>query len=194
MHLIDYLDMKWISVFLLCFLSLDASAGFVEVGISGNYRKSSIDANNYQESLSYTGSLTYYFWEMSAIEMSYTNGISNASVKPGTDARTDTITGFELTGLDFILTLADRESVVQPYVKVGGAYIKKKIVKRTEGIADTRDGGSSEGLVPSAGVGFKIKFTKELSLKVGVDAWTSPPKQEPVIVDFAGRVGLSWMF
>lgn len=185
--------MKWILSSLLCFFSLPAAAGFIELGVSGNYRKSSIDKDNYQESLSYTGSLTYYFWEMSAVELSYTNGVSNASVKPGNDPRTDTITGFELTGLDFILTLGDRESVVQPYVKVGGAYIKKKIVKRTEGF-DTRDGGSSEGLVPSAGVGFKVKFTRELSLKVGVDAWTSPPKQQPVIVDFAGRVGLSWMF
>lgn len=184
---------KWTLSLLLCFISSQAFAGFVELGISGNYRKSSIDRDNYQESLSYTGSLTYYFWEMSALEFSYTNGVSNAVVHPVGDSRTNTITGFELMGLDFILTLAEREAILQPYVKVGGAYIKKKIIKRTQGL-DDRDGGSSEGLVPSAGLGFKVKLTKELSLKVGVDAWTSPPKQQPVIVDLAGRVGLSWMF
>lgn len=185
--------LKRILAILLCCASAQAAAGFIELGVSGNYRKSSIDRDNYQESLSYTGSLTYYFWEMSALEFSYTNGVSNAVVKPPNDIKTNTITGFELMGLDFILTLGDREAVLQPYVKIGGAYIKKKIIKRSPGL-DDRDGGSSEGLVPSAGVGFKVKITKELSLKVGVDAWTSPPKQQPVIVDFAGRVGLSWMF
>ena len=184
---------KRILTILLCCVSLEAYAGFIELGVSGNYRKSSIDRDNYQESLSYTGSLTYYFWEMSALELSYTNGVSNAVVNPPNDLRTNTITGFELLGLDFILTLGDREAVLQRYVKIGGAYIRKKIIKRTA-TQDDRDGGSSEGLVPSAGVGFKFKLTKELSLKVGVDAWTSPPKQQPVIVDFAGRVGLSWMF
>ena len=38
--------------------------------------------------------------------------------------------------------------------------------------------------------------TKELSVKLGLDAWTSPlgKKDQPVVVDYAGRAGISWMF
>lgn len=44
---------------------------FVELGANANYRRSAFDSNNYQELISYTGSISYYFMEMSAIELSY---------------------------------------------------------------------------------------------------------------------------
>lgn len=171
-----------------------ASAGYVEVGASGNYRISKIDDDNKQELISYTGSISYYFWELSAIELSYTQGRQVVTTKfPGETAHSITTTFFELFGLDLVLTFADKQSSFQPYVKVGGAYMSKQIVREIEGISrDKVD--APEGLVPSAGIGFRLKFTNALSLKVGVDGWTSPPDHDPVTVDYAGRAGLSWMF
>lgn len=180
----------------ICLWSPFASAGFVEIGATGNYRISRLDSDNYQEMVSYTGSISYYFWEMSALELSYTEGRQVVVVKvpnDPTDNKTTITTTFQLAGLDLVLTLANKQSTLQPYVKLGGAYMHKEFVREVETLGSTKL-PSVSGVVPSAGLGFKVKITDGLSFKVGVDAWTSPPDKEPVIVDYAGRAGVSWMF
>lgn len=170
-----------------------AHAGYIEIGTSGNYRISKIDEDNKQEMISYTGSVSYYFWELSALELSYTKGSQVVTTKfPGDPARTISTTLFEMIGLDLVLTLADKEALLQPYIKGGVARISKVIVREIEGMS--RDQVETDPtVVPSAGVGFKVKFTKTLSLKVGVDAWKSSAGDTSVI-DYAGRAGISWMF
>lgn len=172
-----------------------AHAGYIEIGASGNYRISKIDDDNQQELISYTGSFSYYFWELSAVELSYTQGKQEVTAKfPGDTNRIVQTTMFEMMGADLVLTLADKESFLQPYIKGGAARIKKKIIRVVEGAG----GGTDEieldpSVVPSAGIGFKLKFTKTLSLKVGVDAWKSSSSDTDTI-DYAGRAGISWMF
>jgi hypothetical protein len=181
-------------ILLMALWSGAAQAGFVEIGASGNYRISRIDDNNKQELVSYTGSVSYYFWELSALELSYTQGQQVVTVQfEGETTRTTMTTFFELIGLDLVLTLADKQSMLQPYIKVGGAYLRKEIVRDVEGLGRTKM-DSPAGVVPSAGIGFKLRFTQTLSFKVGVDAWTSPLDREPVTIDYAGRAGISWMF
>lgn len=170
-------------------------AGFTEIGLTANYRRSAIDNNNYQESISYTTSVSYYFWENSALELSYTDGYSLLSVKSSDAAekRTTNETNFDLTGLDLVLSLASRQAPLQPYVKIGGAYMEKEVFRQNEG--DAKESIARQvGLVPSGGLGFKIGLTHTLALKFGVDAWTSPLTVKPLIVDYAGRAGFSWMF
>lgn len=174
-------------------LTPNASAGIFEVGGSGNYRISRLDKDNYQEMTSYTGSVSYYFWEMSALELSYTEGEQIVVLKIPTENKTTTTTIFKMAGLDLVITLASKESVIQPYIKAGGAYITKDMYREVETVGMDRL-PSQKGLVPSAGAGIKIKFTNTMSLKVGVDAWTSPSNQKPTTIDYAGRAGLSWMF
>lgn len=183
---------KKISSVAIALFSISASAGFIELGASGNYRISRINTDNYQELISYTGSLAYYFWEMSAIELSYTQGSQVVVVTPDPTSRTKITTFFELIGADLVLTLADKQSFFQPYIKAGGAYTKKVIVREVINQSDRIP--SRDGLVPSAGLGFKLNFTNAFSIKVGVDAWSSPPGQDPVTVDYAGRGGISWIF
>lgn len=143
--------------------------------------------------VSYTGSLSYYFWEMSALELSYTEGTQVVVLSIPGDNKNVVTTQFRIIGGDLVLTLADKDSLLQPYVKVGGAYMTKKITREIQTVgSDHLDAPS--GLVPSAGVGFKIKISQGLSIKVGVDAWTSPPEKKPVTVDYAGRAGISWLF
>ncbi len=170
-------------------------AGFIEIGGSGNYRISQLNEDNYQKSLSYTGSISYYFWEMSALELSYTQGTQVSVLKiSDTDSKTTTTTYFEMSGLDLVLTLADKQSIFLPYIKGGGAYIVKKMESQVEGFAP-KPAQPVYGAVPSAGVGFKIKLTQALSFKAGVDGWRSPPgNSKKAIWDYAGRAGLSWMF
>lgn len=181
-----------LSLLLTLLTSQTASAGFTELSATANYRKSSIDENNYQESVSYVGSIAYYFWELSALELSYTNGQSTISVQPIGDIKTLTTTDFELTGLDLVFTLAARDDLLQPYIKIGGAYLKKRIVEQPDGLA-AQVVASQDGLAPSAGVGIKIQVAKDFFIKAGVDAWSSPLKVTPIIVDYAARAGVSWL-
>lgn len=177
---------------ILCLTSHLAAAGFLELGATANYRRSTISDENYQESISYTGSISYYFWEMSAIEVSYTQGYSKLVVTPFGGDRSTTETDFSLLGLDLVLSFAGRKDMFQPYIKVGGAHISKEIYRQSaEGFSKVLIAEQS-GVVPSAGIGFKIKISERFSVKVGVDAWTSPLEEDPVTVDFAGRAGISW--
>ncbi|MCB0407496.1 MAG: hypothetical protein KDD34_04770 [Bdellovibrionales bacterium] len=184
---------RWIiGLFALFFSTPIAHAGFIELGTSANYRRSTIDSNNFQESISFTGSVAYYFWESSALELSYTEGYSQIVVTPIADSKTITETQFSLLGLDFVLSISGREDAFQPYLKMGGAVITKSIYRQIDGVTGKDKIAEQTGTVPSAGIGFKILLTKTFSIKIGVDAWTSPLNDDPVTIDYAGRAGLSW--
>lgn len=171
-----------------------AHAGVIEIGATGNYRESYLTEKTYQKSVSYTGSISYYFWEMSALELSYTRGTNISSLKISTtDQQTINTTYFEMVGMDLVLTLADKQSYFLPYIKGGGAYLAKEMENQREGTPMQKD--SLYGLVPSAGLGFKLRLSQNLSIKIGADAWTNPHKSgQDTVWDYAGRGGFSWLF
>lgn len=176
--------------------SASASAGFFELGASANYRYSGYDPNNYIQSLSYTASGSYYFGEMCAIEVNYTTGYSkqvSGGKGDALDPRETIEDNIELISTDLVLSFAARQDPFRPYIKLGGGYLIKDRYRRIN--EDNEDLiAHQEGLVPSGGFGLSIGLTPALSIKVGLDAWTSPPKIKPVIVDYAGRAGISWTF
>ncbi len=197
--------MKLRARFLLCAFvfvstlttSLVAKAGIWEVGASGSYRRQNIDVDAVDESQSLTGSLSYYLDEASAIELSYTDGISKRSIYPNSINGHITTATFKSIGLDFIYTFGQGQT--RPYIKAGGQYIlEKKITDQYVNNAGNYPPNpiqSTPALVPSVGAGFKIGLTAALSFKVGIDAWTSDGLSvQPVKIDYAGRAGLSWMF
>lgn len=175
-----------------------AAAGFLEIGASANYRSSGYDKNNFVQSLAYTATVSYYFWEMCAWELNYTTGFSKQVTKGPDpyDPRETVEDNIDLLSLDLVLSFAERTDMFRPYVKFGGGYLKKERFRQVDnGNNDPID--TQEGLVPSGGFGFALGLTKELSIKIGLDAWTSPiihRADEPLIVDYAGRAGISWMF
>lgn len=186
-------------IFILITPSVYASLN--EIGFTVNYRSSKIDEHNFQDSTSYTGSYSYYFGAMSAVELSYTKGLSRLSVKASeSEPQVVYKTEFEMIGLDFVLTLAGREAALQPYIKVGGAHVKKLIqVEAGDGGSQgTVDAGEQSGMVPSAGLGVKILLNKNFSIKAGLDAWTSPMNNndddKDLTIDYAARAGLSMVF
>lgn len=185
------------SVFAFVFGALlsHSAFAFVELSANANYRRSAFDSNNFQELISYTGSISYYFMEMSALELSYTNGYSELSVKSTnpSDSKYVNKTNFQLLALDLVVSFAERDEFFQPYIKLGGGYLKKEDFERVDD-GDTNLVSRDEGLVPSGGVGFRILITKGFALKFGLDAWTTPLHQDPVVVDFAGYAGVSWLF
>lgn len=175
-----------------------ATAGVWEVGLSGSYRRQNIDVSAVDEAQSLTGSLSYYLDEASALELSYTDGKSRRSISGDTDSHRTTV-NYRAVGLDFIYTVGKRESQVRPYLKVGAQYIlQKQIVDQYvfNGVAEpARTNDDNDSLVPSAGAGVRIGLTEALSLKAGIDAWSSRPlDQKPFDIDYAARLGLGWMF
>ena len=177
-------------------VSASAHAGYVEIGASANYRSSGYDPNNKVESLSYTASLSYYFWEMCAWELNYTTGYTKQVTKgPGaTDIKETVEDNIDLTSLDLVYSFAERQDFFRPYIKLGGGYLVKERFRQVNEDDKTRI-GKQMGLVPSGGLGAALNITKELNIKIGLEAWTTPKEPgQPVIVDMAGRAGISWMF
>jgi hypothetical protein len=188
--------MRALIFFVMAFAGLQAHAGFFELGASANYRYSGYDTNNFIQSLSYTASVSYYFWEMCAFEVNYTTGYSK-QVSGGTGTSMDpkeTIEdNIELTSGDIVISFAGRQDPFRPYVKLGGGYLIKDRYRQINQDSEKLI-AHQEGVVPSGGLGLAINLTQALNVKIGLDAWTSPLKVKPVIVDYAGRAGISWMF
>lgn len=174
-----------------------ARAGIWEIGASGSYRRQNIDVDAVDEAQSLTGSLSYYLDEASAIELSYTDGTSKRSITPNVTNGHITMSIYKAIGLDFIYTLGS--GTTRPYIKAGVLqFIEKKIVDQyrdSSGNWNPTTIESTPSLVPSVGIGFKMGLTTSLSLKAGIDASTSDSLAvQPVKIDYAARVGLSWMF
>jgi outer membrane protein W len=186
---------------LTAFLSpIMAHGGYFEVGASGNYRKSNIDQNAYDESGSLTGSMSYYLNEASAIELSYTDGQNKRAIGETQANGHVTRMFYKTLGMDFVYTLGPREATFRPYLKAGANYIlQKRIVDQYRdnngNLYEANIFEDEPGLVPSAGLGFRLGLTERLSLKMGVDAWTSrATNRGTVTVDYIGRTGLSVLF
>lgn len=187
--------MKWLVFLALGAASSQAFAGFFELGGSINYRSSGYDKNNYIESLTYTASGSYYFWEMCAWELNYTKGGSKQVTKGAAtiDPKTMVQDDLSMTSLDLVISFAGRQDPIRPYVKIGGGYLTKERYRKINDDAREKISGQ-DGMVPSGGLGLSVNVTKEFSIKLGVDAWTSPLDENPLVIDYAGRAGLSWIF
>lgn len=186
------------SLLLSLFAPSFAQAGFIEVGASGTYRKQNVGVDIFSESYSITGSLSYLFDEMSAIELSYTEGYGRTVVGATTNGATkELISTATMASLDFVYTFGDKGAVLRPYLKAGGGYlINKEITEVIVGFPN-RTYNEETGFVPSAGVGFRLALTQTLSFKAGVDGWSSQPigkENRNSKIDYAGRAGISWLF
>lgn len=183
--------------FALLFSSL-AQAGFVEVGASGTYRKSNVGADIFSESYSVTGSVSYLFDEMSAIELSYTEGYGRTVMGAASAGAVKQLSNHvTMASLDFVYTMGAKDAVLRPYIKAGAGYLlTKEVTEQVQGFAANTT-QEDTGFVPSAGIGFRLALTQTLSLKLGLDGWSSQPigKQNGSSkIDYAGRAGISWLF
>ncbi len=148
-------------------MSLSANAAFIELGGSMNYRSSGYDENNYIQSLTYTASASYYFWEMCAWELNFTKGSSKQVTKGSgaTDNKTTVQDLIELTSLDLVMSFASRQDPFRPYVKLGGGHLTKFV---TEKSTTTRARGflGKTALCRAEAFGLSLNVTKEFSIKL----------------------------
>src|SRR6185437_12069471 len=112
-----FLRFRFVFAFTFCILVCSAaSAGVMEVSASYGMHTSSIDQNDYTKSESLTGSVAWYFLEMSALELSYTEGIGTQSLQiPGDPGATVYYQTVQMLGLDLIYSFGSRDSLLQPF-------------------------------------------------------------------------------
>ncbi len=167
----------------------------MEVSTTYGTRSSSIDENNYTKSESWTGSFAWYFLEQSAIELSYTKGTAEQSLRSTDDAApTIYYSEFEMYGADLVVTLAPKGSFFQPFVRGGIAQLKKKMYREDPTGTITLYGEPVNEVVPSYGLGFKVFLTQTFSLKTSYDRWRSGSSADKEIWDEAIKGGVSWFF
>jgi Outer membrane protein beta-barrel domain len=172
-----------------------ASAGMMEISTSYSIRDSSIDDYNYTKNEAWTGSFAWYFLELSAIELSYTNGTAEQSLSPDNGTTVDKYYAkFEMYGADLVFTFAGKDSFLQPFIRGGVAYLNKKFYKEDTAGTVTNYGVPIEDTVPSYGAGFKIRITQGFSIKMSYDTWRSGNANDKDIWDEAIKAGVSWMF
>lgn len=172
---------------IILLISQAAWAGLFELSATGSYRKQHYDSTHNESMESVTGSLAYYFWEMTAFEMSYTVGNAE-QVQPEYTA----YQSFKAYGANLLLTMANRDSAFKPYLKVGAAYIIKDLRYDIPNFEPIRI--HKEGTAPTAGLGFKLMLTKQFGIKAGVEASSSPMNEDPVTYDFSASGGISLLF
>src|SRR4051812_28929209 len=112
---------KWILLPLLL-VGSQAFAGYVEISATGSYRTNTDNDYTYQRTQTLSGSVAYYFWEMSALELSYTDAINRSWGRTAISASDYIETSrIRLYGLDLIISLSGKQASFRPYIKVGGA-------------------------------------------------------------------------
>lgn len=187
--------MKKVSALLLTFLiSMTAlpSMAYTELGISYGSKKTTFDSNNYLDTESLTGSVSFYFLERLALELSYTDAKATRQEKASaSDPKRVTYQTSQVLGADLILTFADRRSLLQPYIKGGVARLKRTQEVSIEGY-QTYVLPVDDATVPSYGVGLKIALTESFNIKLSYDVWKTPIGDGNVSDDNSLRAGITW--
>jgi outer membrane protein W len=173
----------------MCFQST-AFALLTELGLSYSYQKKTYNANNYSQSESKGASVSLYFFEKLALELSYTDSFYESEESDTSSTRTvqQSTTVFDSS---LVYAIMDRKSIIQPYIKGGVAYIKKNSSVRylNSSVIPIPE---SNGWAPSYGAGLKFVLNERFSIKFGYDAWKTSLSDGTKSEDSALKAGLSW--
>ena len=170
-----------------------------ELGVSYAEKKTYFDINNYNNMASVTGSISFYFMEKLAVELSYTDAsiLREESIYNGTGLQQQTTLQKVLVyGSDLIVMLADRKAVVQPYVKGGLSQVKKTLTTKSSEVL-VYETSPINSISPSYGAGIKISLTEAFGIKLSYEAWRTESKDsngnKSTIEDTSIRAGLTWI-
>lgn len=177
--------------FAALFLTATSSSALVtEIGATYSYSKKTFNSMNYYQTEAKGASLSLYFIAKLALELNYTDQFYESQESDMNSTRIVQQSS-QIYGADLIYVFTDQQSLLQPYIKGGGAYIaKKKQVKYAN--ADVINIPTKDGIAPSYGVGLKFKLGDKFSIKVGYDVWQTPLDDGTKSDDTSFKAGLSW--
>ncbi|MBK9293141.1 MAG: hypothetical protein IPM57_01660 [Oligoflexia bacterium] len=183
-------------IFFLLFsfiFSSPALAGIYELSAVYNFKKTNYDASHYDAMEAGTASVAYYFWESMAVEISFTRGAAIQS-QPEFIVYQD-LTGY---GASILFSVNSQNTPFKPYLKGGAAYITK-ILRYYYPNTPAPNPVKTEGLSPTAGLGFKYMLSSQFGIKVGLDGSQTTTRdvasnQTSTNYDFAINAGISFLF
>lgn len=174
--------------------------GFLtELSTSYSQKKTYFNSDNYSNSESVTGSISFYFMEKLAVELSYTDATilrEETIVSSGGLQQQTSLQKVQVYGSDIIWMITDKRSVIQPYLKAGVAQIKKTSTTKSSDVL-VYEIDPINSMSPSYGAGLKISLTESFGLKLSYDAWRTESKDsngnKSTIEDSSIRAGVTWM-
>lgn len=161
-----------------------------ELGLSYSFQKKTFNASNYYQSDSKSASLSFYFLEKLALELSYTDGFYEGQESDSNSTRTIQ-QSTRMADASLIYMILDKKSIIQPYVKAGVANISKKQEIRYLN-ASVISIPESSGWAPSYGAGLKFVLSEKFSIRLGYDVWQTPLSDGSKSDDSAFKAGLTW--
>lgn len=167
-----------------------------ELNLGYNYLRRSFDELNWFANQATTAGVSVFLGESLAIELAYTNGLyikkerESASVSSTAQRTTTQYTNSYDLGVIFLLS--GRQGFIQPYLRLGGAYIERKQEVQIDNdipfsIIPT------PAFSPSGGVGLRIILSEKFAIRMAFDSIQTPIENNQFIYDMTGRVGLTWM-
>ncbi len=179
--------------FLVFFSASPARAVYTELGFSYARKTTTFDENNSFDTESKTGSVSLYFLERMAVELSYTDALGVRKEKASlSDPKRTSTQKSQIFGADLILTFAEKKDLFQPYIKAGGAQISRYQQVLIEGL-DTYTLEPETATVPSYGAGLKIQLTESFGIKFSYDVWKTPIGGGLQTDDSSVRAGVTWI-
>lgn len=186
-----------ILVYLSVVLTASVSeAVMAEFSVTYNYMRRTFDELNWFANQASTAGVSVYLGERLAFELAYTNGLyvkkerENALITSTSQRTTSQHTNSYDGGVIFLFS--DRRAVLQPYARVGLAYIQR----RQEVQIDNDIPFSitpRDATAPSAGVGVRIMLGEQFGIRMAFDSIQTPIDESNYVYDFTGRVGVTWM-
>lgn len=186
--------LRILPILMLFLAPLGAHAMFTEMGLSYSRKKTTFDANNNYDSESTTASVSLYFAEKLALELSYTDatGIQNQQASAADTPRT-IYQKTQIIGADLIFVFADKKALLQPYIKGGFAQISRR-QEIKDGTFPTQVLEPDVAVAPSYGLGLKVALTETFGLKMSYSVWQTPIGGGAKTNDDAVSAGVTWMF
>lgn len=180
-----------ISILSLILLSGETTKALVtEIGLSYGYSKKTFNASNFYQTDSKASSLSFYFFEKWALEMSYTDSFYESQESDTNSTRTVQQSS-QVSNGSLIYMMLDKKDLIQPYIKAGVAHITKKQVTKYLN-ASAIETPESVGWAPSYGAGLKFVLSERFSIKLSYDVWQTPLSDNTSSNDASFRAGLSW--
>lgn len=183
---------KFIVYLFIILISGSAFSLTTEFGTSYSRKKQTFDKNNYLDSESTTASVSLFFWEKVALELSYTQANAIQKQKAGSNSQQTVYQNAVIMGSDLIFMLADRTSLLQPYIKGGAAQVTKSQEITIENLGSYKLDPDT-AIVPSYGVGLKIMLTQQFNIKLSYDVWKTPIGNGAYSDDSSVRAGVTWI-
>jgi len=180
---------------MLMIFPLCSHAMFTELGLTYGRKRTTFDANNDSDSEYTTASVSLYFAERMALELSYTDAatvqhqqLSSADLPRTIYQKSD------ILGADLVYIFADKTAVFQPFVKAGIAQIKRNLEYKDGSFPTQTTPIPDNSIAPSYGVGFKVAVTDAFGIKASYSVWQTPIGNGQKTNDDAISAGVTWMF